>query len=89
MRHLTVAEQRQIASPLGGLGSSALVTQPVEGDAEDVVDLTGLAGLDLGDPADHVDDLAEVGVGSDDPGRKRCSVNCVGLPGITSTCTKL
>ena len=42
--------------------------QAVEHDLEDVVDLPRLGGGDLGDPADHLDDLPEVGVRAHDAG---------------------
>ena len=53
---------------MGRSGARVAVAQAVERDVEDVVDLPGLAGRDLGDPADHLDDLGEVGVGAHDPG---------------------
>ena len=36
---------------------SVAVAQPVESDVEDVVDLGGFGALDLGDAADHLDDV--------------------------------
>jgi hypothetical protein len=48
---------------LGALGS---VAQSVERDRENVVDLPGVAGWDLRDPADHLYDFGEVGVGAHD-----------------------
>ena len=44
------------------------VAQAVERDPQDVLGLLRVGGRDLGDPHDHLDDVADVGVGAHDPG---------------------
>ena len=53
------------------LGPRRSVAQSVERHVENVVDLLGLGGWDLRDPADHLYDLGEVRVGADDSGLLR------------------
>ena len=45
-----------------------LVAQAVERDPDDVLDLLGIAGCELADPDDHVEDVGEFGVVPDDAG---------------------
>lgn len=54
-----------LGRPLQPLGGGLMAgAESVEGDVEDVADVTGLGGGDLGDADDHVHDLLEGGIGT-------------------------